>query len=58
MEEDENSYYLEFFSRDIILTLVVSLFLAPIIPGWIAKYFLIAAVVISGILCVLFTWSR
>lgn len=58
LEEDEGAYYLEFFSRSIGLSAFLSLFLAPIIPGWIAGYYLVLAVAIAAISGILFVWVR
>lgn len=58
LEEDEGAYYLEFFSQSIGISALLSLVLAPIVPGWIAQYFLIAVVAIAAISGVLFVWVR
>lgn len=58
LEEDEGAYYLEFFSRSIGISIFLSLFLAPIVPGWVAQYFLVAVVSIAAISGILFIWIR
>ncbi len=58
LEEDEGTYYLEFFSRSIGISILLSLFLAPIVPGWVAQYFLVAVVSIAAISGILFIWIR
>lgn len=58
LEEDEGSYYLEFFSRSIGVSALLALFLAPIIPGAWAQYFLILIVFIAAISGVAFVWIR
>lgn len=58
LEEDQEMYYLEFFSRSLGASALLSLFLAPIVPGWIAQYFLIAVVSIAAVSCMLFVWVR
>lgn len=58
LEEDEGEYYLEFFSQNLGVSALLSLFLAPIIPGWVAQYFLIAVVVIAAVSGTAFIWVR
>lgn len=58
LEEDEGAYYLEFFSQSIGMSALISLFLAPMIPGWVAQYFLVAVIVIAGVTGNLFIWTR
>lgn len=58
LEEDEGSYYLEFFSRSIGVSALLALFLAPIVPGTWAQYFLIFVVAVAAISGVVFVWVR
>lgn len=58
IEEDEGAYYLEFFSQSLGVSALLSLFLAPVVPGWIAQYFLVAVIVVAAIAGNLFIWTR
>lgn len=58
LEEDEGAYYLEFFSQSLGISALLSFFLAPMIPGWIAQYLLIAVVSVAAISGTLFIWVR
>lgn len=58
LNEDEGAYYLEFFSQNLVVSALLSLFLAPIVPGWIAQYFLVAAVSVAAVTGLLFIWVR
>lgn len=58
LEEDEGAYYLEFFSQNLGISALLSLFLAPVVPGWIAQWFLVAVVVIAAVAGLLFIWTR
>lgn len=58
LEEDEGAYYLEFFSQSLGMSALIALFLAPIVPGWVAQYFLVAVVAIAAISGILFIWIR
>jgi hypothetical protein len=54
IEEDEGSYYLDFFSHNIGLVLFAAFVMAPVIPGYIAQAILIIAAATSGALSVTF----
>lgn len=58
LEENEGSYYLEFFSQGLVRNAVLALLLAPIVPGWIAQYGLIGAVVFAAIFCLTYPFVR
>lgn len=58
LEEDEGAYYLEFFSQSLGMSALIALFLAPMVPGWVAQYFLVAVIVVAAIAGNLFFWIR
>lgn len=58
LEEDEEMYFVEFFSRSLGVSALLSLFLAPMIPEWIAQWILVTVVVIAAVSGLLFVWIR
>lgn len=58
MLEDEEGKYIGFFSKCLGLSAVLALFLAPMIPGRFAQFFLIVAVSTSCAFSIVFFWIR
>jgi DNA integrity scanning protein DisA with diadenylate cyclase activity len=58
IEEDEGSYYVEFFNQNLIPVLVGALILAPVVPGWIAQWALIVVAVLAAIVSLSFQAVR
>lgn len=54
IEEEEGSYYLDFFSHNIVLVLLAAFVMAPVIPGYIAQAILIIAAATSGAVSITF----
>lgn len=58
IEEDEGELYVEFFSKSIGISLFLSLFLAPMVPGKYSEWFLVFAIGLGLLSSFVFSVAR